>query len=171
MGPGERLARHRPVPDPTYEATHGPVVVTGRAQDGDVAALDDGLAHHAHAVAQTGRETLGEWRTRPPASNEAALNELLAYAARDVAPANSAALRGPGRCAQPVARPARPWAPAGYWVLRAAVPEPPRSWLMSWVVSISSEQSRSWLTCWTRVIAVCSPERLPRAASSRIQSR
>ncbi|GAB1331743.1 hypothetical protein [Streptomyces sennicomposti] len=65
---------------------HGPVIVTGRAQDGGVAALDDDLAQHAHAVAQTVRETLGEWRSRPPASNEAALSELLAYAARDVAP-------------------------------------------------------------------------------------
>ncbi|MET9388105.1 hypothetical protein ABZY09_45790 [Streptomyces sp. NPDC002928] len=86
MGPGERLARHGPVPDPWAG------LVTGRAQDGDVAALDDGLAQHVHAVAvavaQTVRETLGEWRTRPPASNEAALNELLAYAARDVAPSS-----------------------------------------------------------------------------------
>ncbi|WP_435613655.1 hypothetical protein [Streptomyces sp. bgisy159] len=65
---------------------HGPVIVTGRAQDGGVAALDDDLAQHAHAVAQTVRETLGEWRSRPPASNEVALSELLAYAARDVAP-------------------------------------------------------------------------------------
>ncbi|MFF4836974.1 hypothetical protein [Streptomyces sp. NPDC001315] len=67
---------------------HGPVVVTGRAQDGAVAALDDGLARHVHAVAQTVRETLAEWRTRPPASNKVALNELLAYAARDVAPSS-----------------------------------------------------------------------------------
>ncbi|MGW2766108.1 hypothetical protein [Streptomyces sp. NPDC001275] len=66
--------------------THGPVIVTARAQGGEDASLDDGLAQHAHAVAQPVRETLGEWRTRPPASNEAALNELLAYAARDVAP-------------------------------------------------------------------------------------
>ncbi|MGW2651782.1 hypothetical protein ACWC2T_44690 [Streptomyces sp. NPDC001393] len=65
---------------------HGPVIVTGRAQDGGVVGLADDLAQHAHAVAQTVRETLGEWRSRPPASNEAALSELLAYAARDVAP-------------------------------------------------------------------------------------
>ena len=64
---------------------HRPVIVTGRAQDGEAAALDNGLARHAHAVAQTVRETLGEWRTRPPASNEAALSELLAYVARHVA--------------------------------------------------------------------------------------
>jgi hypothetical protein len=51
-----------------------------------VADLDGDLAQHVHAVAQTVRETLGEWRVRPPASNEAALSELLAYAARDVAP-------------------------------------------------------------------------------------
>lgn len=64
---------------------HGPVIVTGRAHGG-LAALDDDLAQHAHAVAQTVRETLEEWRTRPPASNEAALSELLAYAARDLVP-------------------------------------------------------------------------------------
>ncbi|MFB7576273.1 hypothetical protein [Streptomyces sp. NPDC056165] len=39
--------------------THGPVIVTGRAQGGEAAGLDDGLAQHAHAVAQTVRETLG----------------------------------------------------------------------------------------------------------------
>ncbi|MFB7323827.1 hypothetical protein [Streptomyces sp. NPDC056190] len=39
--------------------THGPVIVTGRAQGGEAASLDDGLAQHAHAVAQTVRETLG----------------------------------------------------------------------------------------------------------------
>ncbi|MFB7510708.1 MULTISPECIES: hypothetical protein [Streptomyces] len=65
---------------------YGPVIVTGRAHDGGVATLDDDLAQLAHAVAQTVRETLGEWRNRPPASNEAALSELLAYAARDVVP-------------------------------------------------------------------------------------
>ncbi|MEU7305369.1 hypothetical protein [Streptomyces sp. NPDC007206] len=63
---------------------HGPVVVTGRSRDGDVAALDDDLARQAHTVAQTVRETVGQWRIRPPASDEAALSELLAYAARDV---------------------------------------------------------------------------------------
>lgn len=62
----------------------GPIVITGRTASGDVAALDDDLVQHALAVAQTVRETLEEWRTRPPESNDAALNELLAYAARDV---------------------------------------------------------------------------------------
>ncbi|MGW7261103.1 hypothetical protein [Streptomyces sp. NPDC054834] len=51
-----------------------------------MAALGDELVQHAYAGARTVRETLGEWRTRPPASNEAALNDLLAYAARDVVP-------------------------------------------------------------------------------------
>ncbi|MHC3475714.1 hypothetical protein ACYF6T_44680, partial [Streptomyces sp. 7R007] len=37
---------------------HGTVIVTGRAQDGAVAALVDGLARHVPAVAQTVRETL-----------------------------------------------------------------------------------------------------------------
>ncbi|MEU0949955.1 hypothetical protein ABZ379_45950 [Streptomyces canus] len=64
---------------------HGPVVVTGRTQDGETSALDDDLAAHVHAVAQTVRETREAWQTRPPASNEAGVRELLAYVARDVA--------------------------------------------------------------------------------------
>ncbi|WP_159029156.1 hypothetical protein [Streptomyces viridochromogenes] len=64
---------------------HGPVVVTGRTQDGETSALDDDLAAHVHAVAQTVRETREAWQARPPASNEAAMRELLAYVARDVA--------------------------------------------------------------------------------------
>ncbi|MFK4227549.1 hypothetical protein [Streptomyces sp. NPDC019890] len=63
----------------------GPIVVTGRTATGDVATLEDDLAQHAKAVAQTVRDTLTEWRTRPPASNEAAISELLAYASRAVA--------------------------------------------------------------------------------------
>ncbi|MEU9014635.1 hypothetical protein AB0D12_33740 [Streptomyces sp. NPDC048479] len=63
----------------------GPIVITGLTAAGDVTALDDDLVQHATAVAQTVRETLAQWRTRPPASNEAAISELLAYAARDVA--------------------------------------------------------------------------------------
>ncbi|MFD7713847.1 hypothetical protein [Streptomyces sp. NPDC059786] len=65
---------------------HGPVVVTGRTRDGEVAALEDGLARHVHTTAQTVRETLGEWRSRPPASSEAALHELLANVTRGVVP-------------------------------------------------------------------------------------
>ncbi len=64
----------------------GPVVVTGRAESGDVTTLDVDLVQHERAVAHTVRDTLAEWRARPPASDEAAAKELLAYAARDVAP-------------------------------------------------------------------------------------
>ncbi|MGW1193227.1 hypothetical protein [Streptomyces sp. NPDC002559] len=64
---------------------HGPVVLTGRNGDGSAEALDDDLAQHARTVAQTVRETLQGWQVRPPASNEAAVDELLAYAVRDVA--------------------------------------------------------------------------------------
>ncbi|MER7568913.1 hypothetical protein ABTZ93_39190 [Streptomyces sp. NPDC097941] len=74
----------------------GPIVVTGRTQSGDVTTLDDDLVQHAKAVAHTVRDTLAEWRARPPASNEAAAKELLAYAARGVAPASSDA---PSLCA------------------------------------------------------------------------
>ncbi|MFJ4634058.1 hypothetical protein [Streptomyces sp. NPDC088847] len=63
----------------------GSIVVTGRTATGDVTALDDDLAEHAKAAAQTVRETLAQWGMRPPASNEAAIGELLAYVARDVA--------------------------------------------------------------------------------------
>ncbi|MGW1054933.1 hypothetical protein [Streptomyces sp. NPDC002521] len=59
--------------------------MTGPASAGDITTLDEDLTPYAHAVAQTVRETLGEWRARPPASNEAAISELLAYAARDMA--------------------------------------------------------------------------------------
>ncbi|WP_176742263.1 hypothetical protein [Streptomyces sp. LUP47B] len=48
--------------------------------------LDVDLVQHERAVAHTVRDTLAEWRARPPASDEAAAKELLAYAARDVAP-------------------------------------------------------------------------------------
>ncbi|MFJ8787372.1 hypothetical protein [Streptomyces sp. NPDC102476] len=47
----------------------GPVVVTGRTESGDVTSLDDDLVQHAKAVARTVRDTLAEWRARPPASN------------------------------------------------------------------------------------------------------
>ena len=63
----------------------GTIVVTGRMAAGEMTALDDDLTEHAKAVAQTVRETLTRWRARPPASNEAAIGELLAYVARDVA--------------------------------------------------------------------------------------
>ncbi|WP_128380313.1 hypothetical protein [Streptomyces cavernae] len=63
---------------------HGPVVVTGRTQDGETSSLDDELAAHVHAVAQTVRETREAWQARPPTSNETAVRELLAYVARDV---------------------------------------------------------------------------------------
>lgn len=62
----------------------GTIVVTGRTADGDVTALDDDLAEHAQAVAHTVRETLTQCQRRPPISDEAALGELLVYAARDV---------------------------------------------------------------------------------------
>ncbi|MFB8039598.1 hypothetical protein ACFC5Z_43350 [Streptomyces sp. NPDC056004] len=63
---------------------HGPVVLTGRTGDGAMAALDDKLMEDARTVTQTVRETLKEWQARPPASNDAAVNELFAYAVRDI---------------------------------------------------------------------------------------
>ncbi|MFF3876746.1 hypothetical protein [Streptomyces sp. NPDC001978] len=80
-----RTSPHGPWRGIALYPINGPVIITGRAKDGGVAALDDDLTQHAHAVVRTVRETLGEWHTRPPSSNEAALSELLAYATRDVA--------------------------------------------------------------------------------------
>ncbi|MFE2964064.1 hypothetical protein ACFXKC_10390 [Streptomyces sp. NPDC059340] len=63
----------------------GPIAITGRTESGEATALDDDPAQHVQGVAQTVRETMTEWRTRPPASNEAAIRELLAYAGLDIA--------------------------------------------------------------------------------------
>ncbi|MFJ3714124.1 hypothetical protein [Streptomyces sp. NPDC090053] len=58
----------------------GPVVVTGPyADEGGVAPLEEGLLRQAEVTAQTVRETLAAWKHRPPVSNEAAVQELLAY--------------------------------------------------------------------------------------------
>ncbi|MFD9797157.1 hypothetical protein ACFWXK_40190 [Streptomyces sp. NPDC059070] len=64
----------------------GTLVITGRTTDGHITALDDDLTQHVHAVVDTVQETLTQWRQRPPHSGEAAIGELLACAARDVAP-------------------------------------------------------------------------------------
>ncbi|MET7621932.1 hypothetical protein [Streptomyces sp. NPDC005408] len=59
---------------------HGHVIITGReASSGGVTALDAHLAGHVHTTAQIGRETLADWRQRPPLSDSAAVVELLAY--------------------------------------------------------------------------------------------
>ncbi|MET9083646.1 hypothetical protein ABZX77_17425 [Streptomyces sp. NPDC004237] len=63
----------------------GTIIVTGQTHGGRLTELDDDLVQQAKAVAQTVRETLDGWRMRPPASQEAALRELLAYAALDIA--------------------------------------------------------------------------------------
>ncbi|MFE0930849.1 hypothetical protein ACFW4O_38115 [Streptomyces mutabilis] len=62
----------------------GPAALTGRTTVGELTGLDGDLVRHARAVAQTVRETLTEWRGRPPVSNKAAISELPAYAARDI---------------------------------------------------------------------------------------
>ncbi|MET7520445.1 hypothetical protein ABZS88_45390 [Streptomyces sp. NPDC005480] len=64
---------------------HGTVVVTGRNADGDVTGLAEDLVHQAEAVVAMVRETAGRWREQPPLSNDAAVEELLAYAARELA--------------------------------------------------------------------------------------
>lgn len=64
---------------------YGTVVVTGRDDDGASTALDDGLTNRVHTVDETVQATMAAWQQRPPASTDAAINELLAYAIRDVA--------------------------------------------------------------------------------------
>lgn len=44
----------------------GPIVVSGCTESGDVTTLDDDLVQLAKAVAQTVRDSLSEWRARPP---------------------------------------------------------------------------------------------------------
>ncbi|MGW6144260.1 hypothetical protein [Streptomyces sp. NPDC055140] len=65
---------------------HGSIVVTGcRHAEGEVTGLDEDLVHQAEAVAATVRETVQRWLERPPVSDEAAAQELLACAVRDLA--------------------------------------------------------------------------------------
>ncbi|MFI7008846.1 hypothetical protein [Streptomyces sp. NPDC050145] len=64
---------------------HGTIVVTGRDESGEVCDLDDDLAQQVRAISAMVRETVQEWRRRPPASDEAAAQELLSYAAREIA--------------------------------------------------------------------------------------
>ncbi|WP_042426740.1 hypothetical protein [Streptacidiphilus anmyonensis] len=64
----------------------GDIVITGRTVDGDANSLEADLAEQARTVTATTLETLRRRQQKPPASNEAALNELLAYTARDVTP-------------------------------------------------------------------------------------
>ncbi|WP_042373873.1 hypothetical protein [Streptacidiphilus neutrinimicus] len=63
---------------------YGDVVVTGRAPDGTTAPLATNLAEQVRTITTTTLETVWLWQRRPPASNEAALSDLLAYAARDI---------------------------------------------------------------------------------------
>jgi hypothetical protein len=71
--------------DTSLYPLHGTIVVTGRDAEGDVTRLDEDLVHQAEAIVATVRETVQRWRERPPVSNEAAAQELLAYAARELA--------------------------------------------------------------------------------------
>ncbi|MFC1405676.1 MULTISPECIES: hypothetical protein [Streptacidiphilus] len=73
--------RRIPLPYQLY----GTVVVTGRDDDGMSTALDDDLTSRVQAVTETVQATMAAWQQRPPASEDAALKELLAYAVRDVA--------------------------------------------------------------------------------------
>ncbi|MFI0242567.1 hypothetical protein [Streptomyces sp. NPDC016845] len=66
---------------------HGTIIVTGRDSDGGLCGLDETLARQAQAVVTMVADTVRQWQHRPPASNEAATRELLAYATREVATA------------------------------------------------------------------------------------
>lgn len=76
---------------------HGPVIITGReASGGGVVALDAHLAGHVHTTAQIVRETLAGWQQRPPVSNSAAVQEILASVRHQVP---SVRTGGSARCA------------------------------------------------------------------------
>ncbi|WP_199550188.1 hypothetical protein [Streptomyces sp. N35] len=62
---------------------YGPVVITG-GDAGTSTSLEDDLGTQVLRSATTVRETLAEWRLRPPASNDAAVAELLAYVRNDL---------------------------------------------------------------------------------------
>jgi hypothetical protein len=64
---------------------HGTIVVTGRDQFGEVCDLDESLVQQARAVVAMVDETVRGWKARPPASDDAAAQELLSYAAREIA--------------------------------------------------------------------------------------
>ncbi|GAA2418052.1 hypothetical protein ACFPFX_04820 [Streptomyces mauvecolor] len=65
---------------------YGPIVITGPYDEDGAAVgeLADRLTAQVRTVCDTVRETVIGWRTRRPASNEAALSELLAYTRRDL---------------------------------------------------------------------------------------
>ncbi|MCT9093534.1 hypothetical protein N4G70_32395 [Streptomyces sp. ASQP_92] len=66
---------------------YGPIVITGSydAESAAVGELSGRLTAQVRTVCDTVQETVIGWRTRRPASNEAALSELLAYTRRDLA--------------------------------------------------------------------------------------
>ena len=72
--------RGMPLPYQLY----GTVIVTGRDDSGESVPLDHRLAGQVHTVAGTVTETMSGWRQRPPASTDAAIRELVAYAIRDI---------------------------------------------------------------------------------------
>ncbi|MEV6048657.1 hypothetical protein [Streptomyces xanthochromogenes] len=69
---------------------YGPIVITGPygADGSTVGELPARLTAQVRTVCGTVRETMAGWRIRPPASNEAAVAELLAYTRRDLAAVN-----------------------------------------------------------------------------------
>ncbi|MFI6055668.1 hypothetical protein ACIBCO_36990 [Streptomyces violascens] len=69
---------------------HGPIVITGpyNADGATVGELSTQLTSQVHTVCATVRETVDAWQLRPPASNEAAIAELLAYTRRDLSAVN-----------------------------------------------------------------------------------
>ncbi|MFH8492234.1 hypothetical protein [Streptomyces longisporoflavus] len=70
---------------PVAYVLHGPVVLTGAyGDDGRLGALPDKFAAQARIASAAVRETMTSWRSRPPASDEAALAEVLAYVQHDV---------------------------------------------------------------------------------------
>ncbi|MBO3681726.1 hypothetical protein [Streptomyces sp. NEAU-YJ-81] len=65
---------------------YGPVIVTGPDTSGAIEDLNDRLLTEAEKVADKALELRLEWSARPPVSEPAAQNELLAYARRALRP-------------------------------------------------------------------------------------
>ncbi|MFI0772583.1 hypothetical protein ACH4TQ_48165 [Streptomyces sp. NPDC021218] len=63
---------------------YGPVIVTGPDTSGTVEDLKDRLLAQAEEVARRAEELRLEWSARPPVSEPAARQELLAYARRAI---------------------------------------------------------------------------------------
>ncbi|WP_338704304.1 hypothetical protein V2W30_41070 (plasmid) [Streptomyces sp. Q6] len=64
---------------------HGTIVVTGRDEDGEMAALGSEILRQAQLVLAMVAVAVQRWRERPPVVNEVAAQGLLVCAVRELA--------------------------------------------------------------------------------------